>query len=72
VRDIPDPASPPVPRDAETAAAEVDPFPEWFIQFLHDRRTRKPSAHTMKAYRQDFTSIAKLVTNGDPARVRRN
>jgi integrase/recombinase XerC len=30
-------------------AAEPDPFPQWFAAFLHDRQTRKPSAHTMKA-----------------------
>ena len=37
--------------------------------FLHDRQTRKPSAHTTKAYRQDFLAIAGLVTGGDPARM---
>jgi integrase/recombinase XerC len=30
---------------------------------------RKPSAHTMKAYRQDFTAVADLLTLGDPAGV---
>ena len=35
--------------------------PEWFAAFLADRGTRKPSAHTMKAYRQDFDAIATLV-----------
>jgi hypothetical protein len=34
---------------AELAAAKVAPFPQWFTQFLNDRQTRKPSAHTMKA-----------------------
>ena len=62
----------PVRLDAETEAAEVDPFPEWFSQFLNDRQTRKPSAHTMKAYRQDFIAIATLVTDGDPVTARRN
>jgi integrase/recombinase XerC len=47
-------------------APEADPFPDWFTAFLHDRQTRKPSAHTMKAYRQDFIAIAGLVTSGDP------
>jgi hypothetical protein len=28
--------------------------PEWFEAFLADRGTRKPSVHTLKAYRQDF------------------
>jgi integrase/recombinase XerC len=35
--------------------------PEWFAAFLADRGTRKPSAHTIKAYRQDFDAIATLV-----------
>ncbi len=34
--------------------------PEWFAAFLADRGTRKPSAHTIKAYRQDFDAIAAL------------
>jgi integrase/recombinase XerC len=34
---------------------------------MQDRQTRKPSAHTMKAYRQDFVAIASLVTDGDLA-----
>jgi len=54
--------------DAVAEAAEVDPIPEWFSHFLNDRQTRKPSVHTMKAYRQDFVAIATLVT-GDPARL---
>jgi integrase/recombinase XerC len=37
------------------------------MQFLNDRQTRKPSAHTIKAYRQDFIAIANLVTDGNPA-----
>ena len=35
--------------------------PEWFAAFLADRGTRKPSAHSMKAYRQDFDAIATFV-----------
>ena len=58
-----------VHADPETAAPEPDPFPDWFTAFLHDRQTRKPSAHTMKAYRQDFVAIASLVTGDDPARL---
>lgn len=58
----------PAPRDGPNAdPAEADPFPDWFIGFLHDRQTHKPSAHTMKAYRQDFLAIAGLVTDGEPA-----
>ena len=34
-----------------------------------DRVTRKPSAPTLKAYRQDFTAVADLLTLGDPAGV---
>jgi site-specific recombinase XerC len=54
-------------QDAD--APDVDQFPYWFTTFLHDRQTRRPSAHTMKAYRQDFLTIANLVTNGDPAHM---
>jgi integrase/recombinase XerC len=68
--DSPAPAWSSVDGDPKTAAAEVDPFPDWFTDFLNDRQTRKPSAHTMKAYRQDFIAIARLVTNGDPAQVK--
>ena len=38
--------------------------PEWFGAFLADRGTRKPSAHTLKAYRQDFDAIAALIVGG--------
>jgi site-specific recombinase XerC len=42
-------------------AAERLLRPEWFAAFLADRGTRKPSPHTMKAYRQDFDAIAALI-----------
>jgi integrase/recombinase XerC len=61
-----DRARPAPPVGLDNAAAEADPYPDWFTAFLHDRATRKPSAHTMKAYRQDFVAIAGLVTGGDP------
>jgi hypothetical protein len=51
--------------DADTAAAT----PNWFADFLIDRATRKPSEHTLKAYHQDFTAVADLLTSGDPADV---
>ena len=38
--------------------------PQWFAAFLADRGTRKPSAHTIKAYRQDFDAIATLIAGG--------
>src|SRR5258705_220653 len=44
--------------------------PEWLGAFLADRGTRKPSMHTMKAYRQDFDAIATLVA-GDADGVSR-
>lgn len=43
-------------------------YPEWFLTFLADRAIRKPSPHTVKAYKQDFTSIAALLA-GAPERV---
>ncbi len=67
VRDTPGPASATAGDAAEPDDAEL--FPHWFTQFLNDRQTRKPSAHTMKAYRQDFIAIAFLVTDGNPARL---
>jgi hypothetical protein len=30
-----------------------------------DRGTRKPAAHTLKAYRQDFEAIAAFIVGGD-------
>src|SRR5215212_9760539 len=39
--------------------------PEWFVAFLADRGTRKPSAHTLKAYRQDFDAIARFIIGSD-------
>lgn len=39
--------------------------PEWFASFLADRGTRKPSAHTLKAYRQDFDAIAAFIVGSD-------
>jgi integrase/recombinase XerC len=62
-------AAPSVRGDADSEAAEVGPLPDWFTRFLNDRQTRKPSAHTMKAYRQDFIAIATLVTRGNPSRL---
>ena len=38
---------------------------EWLAAFLADRGTRKPSAHTLKAYRQDFDAIAALIAGGE-------
>jgi hypothetical protein len=38
--------------------------PEWFAALLADTAIRNPSAHTMKAYRQDFDASAVLVAGG--------
>jgi integrase/recombinase XerC len=54
---------------ADLASTDVS-RPEWFAAFLADRGTRKPSVHTLKAYRQDFDAIATLVA-GDAAAVAR-
>ena len=64
----PGPASPPTPAPTGDDL-DAESFPDWFTQFLNDRQTRKPSAHTMKAYRQDFIAIASLMTGGNPARL---
>lgn len=47
----------------------IESFANWFTQFLNDRQARKPWAHTMKAYRQDFLAIATLVTGGKSTRL---
>lgn len=55
------------PSRTVDSSAPRDMVPDWFLAFLDDRQTRKPSAHTMKAYRQDFDGIASLLTEGNPA-----
>jgi len=50
--------------------AESERNPDWFNGFLLDRQIRKPSAHTMKAYRQDLAAIARLITAGQPASMK--
>ena len=57
----------PAAVDSADTAAEAPPYPQWFARFLADRQTRKPSAHTVKAYQQDFVTIATLITGGRPA-----
>ena len=52
------------------APPDVPPaVPAWFEEFVIDRSTRKPSAHTLTAYRQDFSAIATLITDGHPAEL---
>jgi hypothetical protein len=43
-------------------------YPGWFLAFMADRAVRKPSPHTVKAYRQDFAAIATQLA-GAPDRV---
>lgn len=49
------------PRGARTDAER----PEWFRAFLADRATRKPSPHTLEAYRYDFDAIAGILAGSD-------
>jgi len=62
----------PQPTVGPAAGAHPPPepgrYPQWFIRFLDDRQTRKPSPHTMKAYQQDFVAIAAIVA-GDPTKL---
>ena len=70
MRDHSGPASLPAtaaPTGDTSDSTGAESFPNWFTQFLNDRQTRKPSAHTIKAYRQDFIAIATFVTIGNPA-----
>ena len=53
-----------MPRRTEQPDGVEASRPEWFAAFLADRGTRKPSAHTTKAYRQDFDAIAALIDGG--------
>ena len=53
-----------MPHRTEQADGVDASRPEWFAAFLADRGTRKPSAHTIKAYRQDFDAIAALIAGG--------
>jgi integrase/recombinase XerC len=53
-----------MPHRTEQADGVDGARPEWFAAFLADRGTRKPSAHTIKAYRQDFDAIATLIAGG--------
>jgi integrase/recombinase XerC len=54
-----------MPRAAEQPDSVERVRPAWFAGFLADRGTRKPSAHTIKAYRQDFDAIAGLIDGGE-------
>ena len=54
-----------MPHRAEQPDSVDGARPEWFAAFLADRGTRKPSAHTLKAYRQDFDAIAALIAGGE-------
>ena len=67
--DVSDSAPTPVRRDVETEVADTDLFPEWFSQFLNDRQTRKPSTHTLKAYRPDLIAVATSVAGGNSTQL---
>jgi site-specific recombinase XerD len=56
---------------ADIPGSTEPPRPEWFAAFLADRGTRKPSVHTVKAYRQDFDAIATLIAGADASDVAR-
>jgi site-specific recombinase XerD len=49
------------PEDPDSAR------PDWFAAFIADCGTRKPSPHTLKAYRQDFDTIAVLIAGNGTA-----
>ena len=51
--------------NSDTATA----IPDWFAEFLIDRAPRKPSEHTMKAYRQDFAAVGSVLTAGRPGDI---
>ena len=47
----------PPPTNPATVRTDAQ-RPSWFRDFLHDRATRKPSPHTLQAYRHDFDAVA--------------
>jgi integrase/recombinase XerC len=55
---------------AASSGGDEEARPASFEAFLADRATRKPSAHTVKAYRQDFDAIATVIV-GDEQPVER-
>lgn len=60
-----EPSPPGTPPRTEPAASRTDnDRPEWFRAFLADRTTRKPSPHTVDAYRRDFDAIATVLAGG--------
>lgn len=59
-------ASPPAPEGGAPGATEPVGRPPWFEAFLAARRSAKQSAHTVRAYCQDFDGICALIA---PARV---
>lgn len=50
--------SSPAHRQPVTGSDRDEQRPNWFREFLTDRATRKPSPHTLQAYRYDFDAIA--------------
>ena len=51
----------PMPNGPEGRGDSQVSRPEWFAAFLADGGTRKPSAHTLKAYCQDFDAITAII-----------
>jgi site-specific recombinase XerD len=45
----------------DSAILSTQVAPRFFADFMADRGTRKPSPHTLKAYRQDFDAIASII-----------
>lgn len=54
----------PSPQPPRPPSDPDDARPDWFRAFLTDRASRKPSPHTLQAYRHDFDAIAELVAGG--------
>ncbi|MFQ2878630.1 tyrosine recombinase XerC [Mycobacterium sp. MS3] len=55
----------PVEQSAPRSPTRTDADrPKWFRAFLADRSTRKPSQHTVAAYRRDFDAIAAVLSGG--------
>jgi len=55
----------PMPNGPEGRGDSQVSRPERFAAFLADGGTRKPSAHTLKAYCQDFDAITAGIVGSD-------
>ena len=54
---------------APESGSDTAAVPSWFTEFLTDCATRKPSEHTIAAYRRDFAAVAAFLPADSPAAI---